>query len=217
MTHLSYRKTYAMMSSRGDDIVPKDTFKNLNADKKQRIFDAAIQEFSTCSFSDASINQIIKTAGIPRGSFYQYFNDKEDLYLYMIEEISNEKKKLIPERVLNPDDDFFETFIQKTKDSLELGKVKPEYTKIGMLMQMDNSEFIAKFRTTSIEKYRKQLKHNKECGLIRQEVNTDIVLDMLFSYTLEEYFKSGFDENEYLKKVSDAINIIKEGIKLNKD
>ena len=140
--------------------MPKDTFKNLNEDKKQRIFDAAIQEFSTCSFSDASINQIIKTAGIPRGSFYQYFNDKEDLYLYMIEEISNQKKKLIPERVSNPDDDFFETFIQKTKDSLELGKAKPEYTKIGMLMQMDNSEFIAKFRTASIEKYRKQLSQN---------------------------------------------------------
>ncbi len=193
--------------------MPKETFNNLNEGKKQRIFDAAVQEFSTCSFSDASINQIIKTAGIPRGSFYQYFNDKEDLYLYMIEEISNQKKKLIPERVSNPDDEFFETFIQKTKDSLELGKAKPEYTKIGMLMQMDNSEFIAKFRTASIEKYRKQLKHNKECGLIRQEVNTDIVLDMLFSYTLEEYFKSGFDENEYLKKVIDAINIIKEGIK----
>ncbi|QES73185.1 TetR/AcrR family transcriptional regulator [Clostridium diolis] len=213
MTHLSYEKIYAMMSSRGDDFMPKDTFKNLNEDKKQRIFDAAVQEFSTCSFSDASINQIIKTAGIPRGSFYQYFNDKEDLYLYMIEEISNQKKKLIPERVSNPDDEFFETFIQKTKESLELGKAKPEYTKIGMLMQMDNSEFIAKFRTASIEKYRKQLKHNKECDLIRQEVNTDIVLDMLFSYTLEEYFKSGFDENEYLKKVIDAINIIKEGIK----
>ncbi len=215
MTYLSCEKIYAMMSSRGDDFMPKDTFKNLNEDKKQRIFDAAVQEFSTCSFSDASINQIIKTAGIPRGSFYQYFSDKEDLYLYMIEEISNQKKKLIPERVLNPDDDFSETFIQKTKDSLELGKAKPEYTKIGMLMQMDNSEFIAKFHAASIEKYRKQLKHDKERGLIRQEVNTDIVLDMLFSYTLEEYFKSGFDEQEYLKKVIDAINIIKEGIKNN--
>lgn len=213
MTYLSRKKNYAMISSRGDDFMPKDTFKNLNEDKKQRIFDAATQEFSSRSFSDASINQIIKTAGIPRGSFYQYFNDKEDLYLYMIEEISNEKKKLTPERVLNPDADFFETFIQKTKDSFELGNTKPEYTKIGMLMQMDNSEFIAKFRTASIEKYRKQLKHNKELGLIRQEVNTDIVLDMLFSYTLDEYFKSGFDENEYLKKVIDAVNIIREGIK----
>lgn len=215
MTYLSYRKIYAMLSSRGDDIVPKETFKNLNEDKKQRIFNAAIQEFSTCSFSDASINQIIKTAGIPRGSFYQYFNDKEDLYFYMIEEISNQKKKLITNKSLKPDADFFETFLQKTKDSLELGRIKPEYTKIGMLMQMDNSEFIAKFRAASIEKYRKQLEYDKERGLIRQEVNTDVVLNMLFSYTLEEYFKSGFDENEYLNKVKDAISIIKKGIKNN--
>lgn len=44
--------------------------------------DSAKKEFSRVPLGDASIAQIIKDAGIPRGSFYQYFEDKEDLYFY---------------------------------------------------------------------------------------------------------------------------------------
>ena len=45
--------------------------------------DAAWEEFTTNSYTDASINRIIQKAHIPRGSFYQYFQDKEDLFWYL--------------------------------------------------------------------------------------------------------------------------------------
>ena len=48
----------------------KDTFSNLREEKKKRVFDATVQEFCTRRFSEASINQIVKNAGIPNGSFY---------------------------------------------------------------------------------------------------------------------------------------------------
>ena len=64
--------------------MPKSTFYKLPEEKKQRILDAARQEFSKVPFREASINHIIKMAGIPRGSFYQYFEDKQDLYFYFI-------------------------------------------------------------------------------------------------------------------------------------
>ncbi len=58
--------------------MPKSTFYNLSDEKKSRIFEAALQEFSVKTFSQASLNQIIKNADIPRGSFYQYFDNKEE-------------------------------------------------------------------------------------------------------------------------------------------
>jgi TetR/AcrR family transcriptional regulator len=66
----------------GGDGMPKDTFFNLDEAKRNRIFEAAVDEFSQRRFSEASINQVVKNAGISRGSFYQYFQNKEDLYLY---------------------------------------------------------------------------------------------------------------------------------------
>lgn len=64
--------------------MPKDLFFMIDQEKRSRIMEAAIHEFSSQIFDKASINQIIKEADISRGSFYQYFENKEDLYLLTI-------------------------------------------------------------------------------------------------------------------------------------
>lgn len=64
--------------------MPSDTFFRLPEEKRQRLMDAAWEEFTTVRFSDASINKIIRAANIPRGSFYQYFTDKDDLFAYLV-------------------------------------------------------------------------------------------------------------------------------------
>ncbi len=65
--------------------MPSRTFFNLKEEKKERIEKALIHEFSKGSFEQASITNIIKEANIPRGSFYQYFEDKKDAVKYIIE------------------------------------------------------------------------------------------------------------------------------------
>lgn len=64
--------------------MPSETFFRLPEEKRARLMDAAWDEFTTVRFSDASINKIIRAAGIPRGSFYQYFEDKDDLFAYLV-------------------------------------------------------------------------------------------------------------------------------------
>ena len=63
--------------------MPTGTFFRLPKEKRQRLIDAAWEEFTQVRFTEASINKIIKGAHIPRGSFYQYFEDKEDLFRYL--------------------------------------------------------------------------------------------------------------------------------------
>ena len=65
--------------------MPTRTFLNLKKEKKDRIEKALIHEFSKSTFEQASITNIIKEANIPRGSFYQYFEDKKDAVKYIIE------------------------------------------------------------------------------------------------------------------------------------
>lgn len=64
-----------------------ETFLRLPEEKRNRFLDAAWEEFTTVSFSDVSINKIIRRAGIPRGSFYQYFTDKNDLFSYLLTDV----------------------------------------------------------------------------------------------------------------------------------
>ena len=51
--------------------MPKSTFFRLPEEKRGRLMDAAWAEFTRVSFAEASINRIIRSAQIPRGSFYQ--------------------------------------------------------------------------------------------------------------------------------------------------
>lgn len=64
-----------------------ETFLRLPEEKRNRFLDAAWEEFTAVPYSNASINKIIQRAGIPRGSFYQYFTDKTDLFAYLLSDV----------------------------------------------------------------------------------------------------------------------------------
>ena len=64
--------------------MPTQTFFRLPEGKRERLTEAAWKEFMSVRFADASINRIVHEAQIPRGSFYQYFEDKEDLFFYLL-------------------------------------------------------------------------------------------------------------------------------------
>ena len=67
--------------------MPTDTFFRLPEEKRTRILEGAWSEFTAVPYAEASINRIVQTSRIPRGSFYQYFEDKNDLFLTLIDEI----------------------------------------------------------------------------------------------------------------------------------
>lgn len=71
--------------------MPKDTFFNLSEDKRQKIIRAAIDQFAGLHYSNVTINAIVQSAGIPKGSFYQYFENKDDLYIYLFTQLSDTK------------------------------------------------------------------------------------------------------------------------------
>jgi AcrR family transcriptional regulator len=71
--------------------IPKDTFFNLAEEKRQKIIDAAISQFAELHYSNVTIDKIVRAAGIPKGSFYQYFENKDDLYIYLFTELADTK------------------------------------------------------------------------------------------------------------------------------
>ena len=75
--------------------MPKPTFFNLPEEKRRLILDLAIEEFAERDYKSASISNIVARAGIAKGSLYQYFEDKRDLYLYLIQLAAEEKKTFL--------------------------------------------------------------------------------------------------------------------------
>lgn len=67
--------------------MPTATFFRLPEEKRTRLIKACWGELTRVRFTDVSINRIIAAARIPRGSFYQYFEDKEDPIRYLLEDM----------------------------------------------------------------------------------------------------------------------------------
>lgn len=86
-----------------------ETFLRLPEEKRTRILDAAWEEFTTVPFAGTSINQIVRRAGIPRGSFYQYFGDKSDLFSCLMESVRAELLEIFHRYLKTAGGDLFRT------------------------------------------------------------------------------------------------------------
>jgi TetR/AcrR family transcriptional regulator len=80
---------------RGGEAVPQQTFFNLPEEKRQQILQVAVDEFAENEYDNVSISRIVARAGIAKGSFYQYFADKEDLYGYVLGLIGEAKTQFM--------------------------------------------------------------------------------------------------------------------------
>ena len=72
--------------------MPTERFYKLPEEKKKAIRDAAMEECIRVPFEKVSINKIIQNAGISRGSFYTYFEDKRDLVRYIFSDTADKLK-----------------------------------------------------------------------------------------------------------------------------
>lgn len=76
--------------------MPTSTYYNLSPEKRERIEKAVKKEFARVPLIDMSVKNIVKDANIARGSFYQYFETREDLIKYMLEkEFEKEEEKFL--------------------------------------------------------------------------------------------------------------------------
>jgi AcrR family transcriptional regulator len=90
--------------------MPKQTFLNLPAEKRDAFLQIALEEFADNDYNSASVSRIVEKAGIAKGSLYQYFEDKQDLFLYLLEVANQEMMGSIRASAPpSPDADFFET------------------------------------------------------------------------------------------------------------
>lgn len=90
--------------------MPTQTFFNLSEEKQKRLITGAMKEFSAKSLNDASISNIVKNSKISRGSFYQYFEDKKDLYFYLIGKFRYNYRQLMFKSFKEEAGDFYKGY-----------------------------------------------------------------------------------------------------------
>ncbi len=208
--------------------MPKPAFFNLSEDKGNLIISVAIDEFSSSNYDTASINQICKKSNIAKGSFYQYFTDKLDLYTYIMTLAINKKVSFFTVIL----EDFKTlTLLEQIRllfiKGIEFAKENPQYAALGEQFSKESNEHaklavIKEGEKKSEMVFVQMIEHAKLTGEISSKVDTLALSMMLQSVnkTVNDYMQnkvgsvSHTDYSEATNKLVDSLlNIIYNGIK----
>ncbi len=196
--------------------MPQATFFNLPDDKKILIIAAALDEFSSASYDTASINQICKKSNIAKGSFYQYFTDKMDLYVYIMT-LAIEKKIKFFSSVLTEFDtlSLLEQFRLLFLKGIEFAKDYPQYAALGEQFSKENNELA---KSSVIKEGDKQsetlfiqmIDQAKSKGEIDSRVDS-LALNMILqslNNTVNEYMLDKYENVRYEDYEEDVNNFV---------
>ena len=96
-------------------------FDRADPSKREAILQAAAKEFAQVGFEGASVNRVLEGAGLSKGAFYYYFDDKADLACTVLHWIYSDVLAMC-ERLPMPADaaTFWDVVHQISRQSLEM-------------------------------------------------------------------------------------------------
>jgi TetR/AcrR family transcriptional regulator len=203
---------------------------NKNSFKKENeLFEAALDEFSIHNYENASLNKIIKNAGMSKGLFYYHFENKMALYSFILETTSRNQVEFINKsmKVLDLKDlDIFETLKLQFQISAKFAAANPKHYR-----------FITKFLTENQNEINNDLKSAVGYSndlLLEQIVNKAITngdfnkrfsntfIMKIMRYLFTNYFEIFNEEGDYelekiLENAKDFVDFLKCGLGYKED
>ena len=186
--------------------MPKETFLKLSKEKQQKIIKSAKKEFARAPIENVSIKNIVEDADIARGSFYQYFESKEDLLIYILRENSEKLNKKLKDKVKETNGDIFRLYIFLYDSMIEEFTNNPDqelFKQIFInLKSSDENVFdlVKKIKPQDIIEYYEQIDKTK-LNITNHE-DLVIICDMLNAITRRAVIKNFKNESkEYCRKM----------------
>ncbi|WMJ86964.1 TetR/AcrR family transcriptional regulator [Anaerocolumna sp. MB42-C2] len=185
--------------------------------KREAILSAALTEFSSNDYENASVNKIIKEANTSKGNFYHYFNNKEELYIVLLEEAWRKKMEVM---VFADEDDIFVKLHNQVMAGIKFARENPEYYQLSRRFAKEkNLEIYNRvLKEIAMESEKEnvdlnpQTKYNR--SMIRDEFPREFVdnfLSLVFN-NINELINDTDDISKVEEKLLLLIKVLKNGL-----
>lgn len=201
------------------------TFQNLKEDKKNRIIDAALAEFSARPFNEASITNIVKYADISRGSFYQYFGNKENIYKYLVSYLYTKHREDLIHILIENDGElypslleFYDKYIDDLFNSEYFAFYKNTFRYVNHYLIGDEGVLSVQNQSTNREEQRKQFMTIVKMDDLKANSSQEVLEYIYFLVnTIHHMVLDGFVNNLPINEIKDrstrAVDWLYYGIK----
>ncbi len=111
--------------------------------KKKSILQEGLKAFSENSFEDTSLNHILESADVSKGTFYHYYQDKLDLYLDLVGICIEKKADYIrtldgAENSFDFNDDFFTAIKKQAMINIGFMEAFPQHYRLSLRLSDEN-------------------------------------------------------------------------------
>ncbi|MDS0527547.1 TetR/AcrR family transcriptional regulator [Clostridium sp. SHJSY1] len=183
--------------------MPKETFFNLSEEKREKIIKKSIKEFGKQGFEKGNIGKIAKEAGVSKGSMYQYFEDKKELYIHCVKESFNISMKYGFSKIQNfQEANIIDLFYEGFKDSWIFLKEERDIYIFLLNLYYDNKhsikdEALSYILDQSREFMMNLIEINKAKGIIRKDISTESILVFIegISAKIKEHMREYAEKN----------------------
>ena len=197
----------------------KQTFYNLPETKRERIYQAIKAEFDRVPLDKISINSIIKEANISRGSFYQYFDDKGDLYDIFADRIMDSIKECFTNTLVKYKGDLFATMEEVMSQhftKVSQPKAKSQMQKFVPGVSVNAKSILYRICERSITYFNELIPNidTRKFSFDNSPEDIRILFEMLMSISKNAIFDVLFmdiDTDEAIKILNKKLKIIKNG------
>jgi AcrR family transcriptional regulator len=192
--------------------MPKQTFFNLPPEKREIIMNAAIEEFADYGLENASTNRIVKNSGIAKGSFYQYFEDKKDVFMHMLDLIEQQEMEFFEnERPADHNMDVFNFYRWMIKKGMEFGLAHPRAIQAAWRVLIGEGLYygknLAQYREKTTKALTEMLKHAMDRGEVDPSVDVELAVMIMetWSNAITAYFlQEGAKQKDMLEWMRSA-------------
>lgn len=156
---------------------------------RQKLLDAGLSAFIKQGYNGTGIQQIVDGAGLPKGSFYNYFKSKEDFVAEVIGHYTLSFNEFLESKVKESENDAYSA-IETLFDDL-IKKYEGKDCKKGCLVGnfaaeiSDNSELSRKTMINSFNNWRDLIKviilRAQQQNSIREDIPADDISDFLLN------------------------------------
>lgn len=165
--------------------MPKNTFKQLPAEKRERITSAAATLFAERGFSATDVAQIAKQAGVAKGSLYNYFESKEDLYFFVCRDGLERSRRAVYGGI-EPGWDVYRQIEHIFRQGARFARAKPEYIQLYLAVSSAGMDRFARDLSLEVEKYtadhlKKLIGDSVRKGIVRPDIDVNLTAFLINS------------------------------------
>ncbi len=130
-----------------------DKFFTLPEEKKHAIINAGYRVFSQNTYKKSPMSDIAAEAGISKSLLFHYFQNKKELYLFLIRNAADTTLQYLKECHCYEQTDFFETLTSGIKAKIQIMKKYPELTAFTLKCYYEKDEDVCGDVQELIEKH----------------------------------------------------------------